>query len=97
MARGHVRRKVLAGEGRLRGDEIRWSALENELSAIVTRARAQIDDPVGVGHYRLMVLDNDHRFAGVDEAVEKATTIGSRTALKNFSGDMPPMVQTTIG
>ena len=32
-----------------------------------------------------------------DEAVEKATTIGSRMAVKNLTGDIPPRVQTAIG
>ena len=35
-------------------------------------ARAEVDDPVGVGHHGLMVLDDDDRAAGVDEPVEQA-------------------------
>jgi len=37
----------------------------------VARARAEVDDPVGVGHHRLVVLDHDDRLAAVDEAVEQ--------------------------
>ena len=32
-----------------------------------------------------------------DEAVEKATTKGSRTPLANFSGFIPPRIQTSSG
>ena len=42
------------------------------LTAVVAGARAEVDDPVGVGHDRLVVLDDDHRLAGVDEPVEQA-------------------------
>ena len=35
-------------------------------------AGAEVDDPVGVGHHGLVVLDHDHRLAGVDEPVEQA-------------------------
>ena len=31
----------------------------------------EVDDPVGVRHHRLVVLDDDHRLAGVDEPVEQ--------------------------
>jgi hypothetical protein len=33
---------------------------------------AEVDDPVGVRHDRLVVRDDDDRLAGVDEPVEKA-------------------------
>ena len=35
-------------------------------------AGAEVDDPVGVRHHRLVVLDDDDRLAGVDEPVEQA-------------------------
>ena len=35
-------------------------------------AGAEVDDPVGVRHHRLVVLDDDHGLAGVDEPVEQA-------------------------
>jgi hypothetical protein len=38
----------------------------------VTRARSEIDAPVGVRHHRQVVLDHDDRFAGVHQPVEEA-------------------------
>jgi hypothetical protein len=64
--------QVLAGEGRPAGDEIGRAALEHDSAAVVAGSRSEIDDPVGVRHDRLMVLDDDHRCAGVDESVEQA-------------------------
>ena len=61
-----------AGEGGAVGDEVRRGALENDLPAVVAGAGAEVDDPVGVRHHGLVVLDHDDRLAGVDEAVEQA-------------------------
>ena len=47
-------------------------ALEDDLPAVVAGAGAEVDDPIGVRHDRLVVLDHDHRLAGVDEPVEQA-------------------------
>ena len=47
-------------------------ALEDDPAAVVARAGAEVDDPVGVRHDRLVVLDHDDRLAGVDEPVEQA-------------------------
>ena len=66
-----VRREVLAGEGGAGGDEVGGCALEDDPAAVVARAGAQVDDPVGVRHDRLVVLDDDDRLAGVDEPVEQ--------------------------
>ncbi len=66
---------MLAGERRPVGDELRWGALEDHLAAVMAGAGADVDDPVGVRHHRLVVLDHDHRLAGVDEAVEQAEQI----------------------
>ena len=41
-------------------------------AAVVAGARAEVDDPVGVRHDRLVVLDHDHRLARVDQPVEQA-------------------------
>ena len=38
-------------------------------------AGTDVDDPVGVGHHGLVVLDDDDRLAGVDEAVEQAEEV----------------------
>ena len=53
------------------GDEVGGSALEDDPAAVVTGAGAEVDDPVGVGHDGLVVLDDDDRLAGVDEPVEQ--------------------------
>jgi hypothetical protein len=47
-------------------------ALEDDPAAVVAGAGAEVDDPVGVRHDRLVVLDDDDRLAGVDEPVEQA-------------------------
>src|SRR5918996_4936316 len=67
-----VRSEVLAGEGGGGGDEVRGRALEDDPAAVVTGARPEVDDPVGVGHDGQVVLDHDHRSAGVDEPIEQA-------------------------
>jgi hypothetical protein len=73
--RGHrsgadVGGQMLAGEGGTGGDQIARRALEHDTTAVPAGAGAQVDDPVGVGHDRLVVGDDDHRPAGVDEAVQ---------------------------
>src|SRR5437762_9297294 len=67
-----VGREVLAGEGGAGGDEVGGCALEDDPAAVVAGAGAEVDDPVGVRHDRLVVLDDDDRLAGVDESVEQA-------------------------
>ena len=67
-----VGREVLAGEGGAGGDEVGGRALEDDPAAVVAGAGAEVDDPVGVRHDRLVVLDDDDRLAGVDEPVEQA-------------------------
>src|SRR5215218_9006769 len=68
----HIGREVLAGEGGAAGNEIGRRALEHDPAAVVAGAWAQIDDPVGVRHDRLVVLDDDDRLARVNEPVEQA-------------------------
>jgi len=63
---------VLAGEGGAGGDEVSWGALEDDPAAVVAGAGTEVDDPVGVRHDRLVMLDDDDRLAGVDEPVEQA-------------------------
>src|SRR5215217_2521450 len=67
-----VGREVLAGERGAGGDEVGGCALEDDPAAVVAGAGAEVDDPVGVRHDRLVVLDDDDRLAGVDEPVEQA-------------------------
>src|SRR5690606_9173603 len=38
---------------------------------VVAGAGTQVDDPVGVSHHGLVVLDDDHRLAGVHQPVEE--------------------------
>src|SRR3954467_7250968 len=68
---GDVVREVLAGERRAAGDEVGGGALEDDPAAVLAGAGAEVDDPVGVRHHRLVVLDDDHRLAGVDQPVEQ--------------------------
>ena len=37
----------------------------------MTGARTEVDDPIGMSHHRLVMLDHDHRSTTVDEAVEE--------------------------
>src|SRR5919202_604817 len=67
-----VRREVLSRERRAAGDEVGGRALEDDPAAVVAGAGTKVDDPVGVRHDRLVVLDDDDRLAGVDEPVEQA-------------------------
>src|SRR6202043_3006163 len=67
-----VGREVLAGEGGAGGDEVGGCALEDDPAAVVAGAGAEVDDPVGVPHAPLVVLDDDPRLAGVEEPVEQA-------------------------
>src|SRR5580700_6947281 len=63
---------MLTGEGGAAHDEVGGCALEDDPAAVVASAGAEVDDPVGVRHDRLVVLDDDDRLAGVDEPVEQA-------------------------
>jgi hypothetical protein len=63
---------VLAGQRRSRRHQVGRGAFEHDPSAVVARARPKIDDPVGVRHHRLVMLDHDDRLAGVDQPVQEA-------------------------
>ena len=62
----------VAGEGGTGGDEGGGCPLDDDPAAVVAGAGAEVDDPVGMRHDRLVVLDDDDRLAGVDEPVEQA-------------------------
>src|SRR4029077_3475587 len=47
-------------------------AFEDDPAPVAAGAGPEVDDPVGVGHDRLVVLDDDDGFATVDEPVEQA-------------------------
>src|SRR5580693_8418205 len=63
---------MLAGEGGPGSHQIGRSALEDDPATVVAGTGTEIDDPVGVRHDRLVVLDDDDRLARVDEPVEQA-------------------------
>src|SRR5690242_7897325 len=65
-SRPDVLGEVLPGEGRPLRDEVGRGALEHDRAAVVAGAWTEVDDPVGVGHDRLVVLDHDHALARVD-------------------------------
>src|SRR4029450_10473191 len=60
------------GEGGAGGDEGGGRALEDDSAAVVAGAGAEVDDPVGPRHDRLVVRDDNDRLAGVDEPVKQA-------------------------
>src|SRR6266567_2530523 len=72
LSQADIGREVLAGEGGAGGDEVGGCALEDDPAAVVAGAGAEVDDPVGARHDRLLVRDNDDRLAGVDEPVDQA-------------------------
>ena len=46
-------------------------ALGDEVAAARPRLRAEVDDPVGGAHHRLVVLDDEHGVAEVAQALER--------------------------
>ena len=46
--------------------------LRDDAAAAVAALRAQVDDPVGFGDHVEIVLDDDHRVAGIDQPVQHA-------------------------
>ena len=46
-------------------------ALRDDLAAVLARARAQVDEPVGRAHHLLVVLDDEHRVAEVAQPLER--------------------------
>ena len=86
-----VGREVLAGEGGAGGNQVSRCALEDDPAAFVAGSRTKVDDPVGVRHDRLMVLDDDDRLAGVDEPVkqpEQLLDVGEVEAGSRFVEDV---------
>ena len=63
---------MLSGECGAVGDELLGSAFEDDPTAVVTGSRAEVDDPVGVRHHGLVVLDDDDGLTGIDESIEQA-------------------------
>jgi hypothetical protein len=46
-------------------------SFEDHPATVVARAGTEVDDPVGMRHDRLVVLDDDDGFARVDEPIEQ--------------------------
>src|SRR5436190_24296963 len=99
-------RQVLAGEGGTGGNEVGGGAFEDDPAAFTTSAWPEVDDPIGVGHDRLVVLDDDDRLARVDQPVEEVEQLldvgqveaGSRlvedvntTLLREVGGQFQPL------
>lgn len=59
----HIFGEVLPRQRGALGDQICRGALEDDATAVMSGARSQVDDPVGVRHDRLVMLDHDHRLA----------------------------------
>ena len=54
-----VGREVFAGQSCAAGNEVGGCALEDDPAAVVAGAGAEVDDPVGIRHDRLVVGDDD--------------------------------------
>lgn len=66
---------MLAGQRGSGRDQVFRTAFVHHSPAVVTGTGTDVDDPVGVGHHRLMVLDHDHRLPGLHEAVEQSEDV----------------------
>ena len=53
---------------RLLGEHLLQRALDDDLAAVLARARPDVDDVVGDADGLLVVLDDDHRVAEVAQA-----------------------------
>ena len=64
--------QILAGE-RLRGvDDRLYGTFSYDMSAVLSGARPEIDDVIGGTHYRLIMLDDQHRVSYVAQVLESA-------------------------
>jgi len=86
---------VLAGERGPDGDELGEGPLEDDPSAVVPGARTEVDDPVGVRHHGLVVLDHDHRPARVDDPVEQGELLAAE--LRGSVSDVVALRQAVAG
>src|SRR5688572_31917825 len=64
--------QVLASQRRTGRHQLDGGTLEHDLAAVVPGTGTEVDDPVGMGHDCLVVLDHYHRLSRVDEPVEHA-------------------------
>ena len=93
VSSGDVVREVLAGQGLAVGDEVGRCALEDDPAAVVAGPWTEVDDPIGVRHDGLVVLDDDHRLTRVDEPVEQSEqlfNVGEVQAAGRLVEDVDP-------
>lgn len=62
---------MVSGQGRPLGDQVGRCALEDHPATNLAGAGTEVDDPVGVGCHRLVVLDHYDRLARVHQPVEQ--------------------------
>src|SRR5690606_30059850 len=75
---GPAPRQVLAGDGLLAGQQVLDGAGDDDLPAVLARAGADVDHPVGGGDGVFVVLDHDQSVAHVaepDQGVEQAHVV----------------------
>ena len=51
-------------------------ALRHDMTAVLARARAEVDEMIGGAHRLLVVLDHDHGVAEVAQPLERADQLG---------------------
>src|SRR6202043_2877191 len=74
--------------------------LEDDPAAVVAGAGAKVDDPVGVRHHSLVMLDDDDRRARVDDLVEQAEQlldVGAVEAAGRLVEDVDPALLGHVG
>ena len=49
--------------------------LEHDPATVMPGSWTEVDDPVGIGHHGLVVLDHYHRLARIHELVEKTEQV----------------------
>lgn len=75
---------MLAGVRRRIGDEVGWGALEDDAPTVVSRAGAEVDDPVRVGQTRMHDLD---RQMAEKEEREVHDVLGHRLSLLSMQAN----------
>src|SRR5687767_2036834 len=66
----------LAGDGLRLGEDLAERPFRDHVAAVLTRARADVDDPVRAADGLLVVLDDDHGVADVAHAEQRADEPG---------------------
>lgn len=85
----HVGLEVLAGVRRRIGDEVGWGALEDDAPTVVSRAGAEVDDPVRVGQTRMHDLDRQMAEKEEREALAREVhdVLGHRLSLLSMQAN----------